>query len=60
MSEAVDKAAANRTAQRTTPYPSWTELLAQVGRDRPDYRAASAPPSREWRDVVADMINGRR
>lgn len=59
MSETSDKTAARRDPA-AKPYPSWPDLLAKVGRGRSDYRNVEAPAAREWRDVVADMIVGRR
>jgi hypothetical protein len=60
MIETSNKTALTQRETSPKPYPSWPDLLARVGRGRPDDRTVAAPAARDWRDVVADMIVGRR
>jgi hypothetical protein len=64
MSETSDDASAEAPGQhsKAVPYPSWADMVANLRRDRPDTAQAASPTpatSREWSDVVADLIVDR-
>lgn len=59
MTETPPRAVASDAVPASKHYPAWTNILRQVGQGRLNPERTIVK-SREWHDLVADMITGKR